>query len=142
MYGLPEPTASWNGQNDFGVQPQPSAEQGVLCCKRSFMQQKTYLAMFFENIKIRLKSGRTLTGLKRLVRWINPYTAVCGWICSLTDNGGWTFPCSMKRKRPFPLCGEVGTCPYGSRMDVVKMTHQRITSESGCKITALSWAVE
>ena len=45
---------SINGQSDFGGQPQPSAEQGVLCCKRSFMQQKTYLAMFPENIKIRL----------------------------------------------------------------------------------------
>jgi len=40
-------TASMNRQTDFGGQPQPSAEQGVLCCKRSFVQQKTYLAMFW-----------------------------------------------------------------------------------------------
>ena len=39
-------TASMNRQTDFGGQPQPSAEQGVLCCKRSFVLQKTYLAMF------------------------------------------------------------------------------------------------
>ena len=42
---------SINGQSDFGGQPQPSAEQGVFCCKRSFMQQKTYLAMFLRTLK-------------------------------------------------------------------------------------------
>ena len=48
------PTAVWMGRPTSEVSPKPSAEQGVLCCKRSFMQQKTYLAMFPENIKIRL----------------------------------------------------------------------------------------
>lgn len=41
------PTARLNGQADFGGQPQPSAEQGVLSCSRSFERCKTYLAVFW-----------------------------------------------------------------------------------------------
>jgi hypothetical protein len=41
------PTARLNGQADFGGQPQPSAEQGVLSCSRSFERRKTYLAVFW-----------------------------------------------------------------------------------------------
>ena len=37
-------TASMDRLTDFGGQPKPSAEQGVLCCKRSFVLQKTYFA--------------------------------------------------------------------------------------------------
>lgn len=53
VYGLPPssihflPTARLNGQADFGGQPQPSAEQGVLSGSRSFERRKTYLAVFW-----------------------------------------------------------------------------------------------
>ena len=85
---------SINGQSDFGGQPQPSAEQGVLCCKRSFMQQKTYLAM----------SGRALTGLKDWSDELLPAPLYAVGLVLSTDLGGWTSLCSVKRKRPFPPC--------------------------------------
>lgn len=45
------PTARLDGQTDFGGQPQPSAEQGVLSGSRSFERRKTYLAVFWRTHK-------------------------------------------------------------------------------------------
>jgi len=45
------PTARLNGQADFGGQPQPSAEQGVLSGSQSFERRKTYLAVFWRTHK-------------------------------------------------------------------------------------------
>lgn len=40
------------------------------------------------------------------------------------------------------MAGEVETCPFGVGGHVGCCTRQCIKSESGCKITAISWAVE
>ena len=45
------PTACLDGLADFGGQPQPSAEQGVLSGSRSFERRKTYLAVFLRTHK-------------------------------------------------------------------------------------------
>ena len=60
--------------------------------------------MFFENIKIRLKSGRTLTGLRDRSDGLLPLPQKAVGLVLSTDIGGWTSLCSVKRKRPFPPC--------------------------------------
>ena len=61
--------------------------------------------MFPENIKIRLKSGRALTGLKDGSDGLLPIPLDAVGLAHSTAEGGWTSLCSMKRKRPFPLGG-------------------------------------
>ena len=43
-------------------------------------------------------------------------TALAVGIVLLHRFCGWTSPCSVKRKRPFPHGGEAETCPYGQWM--------------------------
>ena len=49
---------------------------------------------------------------------------------------GWTFLCSLKRKRPPSLCKADETCPFGSAVCEVYAVRQHVASLTGCKITA------
>ena len=69
--------------------------------------------MFPENIKIRLKSGRALTGLKDKSDGLLPLPLYAVGLVQLTAASGWTSLCSVKRRRPFPLGGRGWNLPIG-----------------------------
>ena len=100
-----------DGQTDFGGQPQALGRARGFERLTLFWAAQNIPCYVLENIKIRLLKRTCSDRSKRQVRWITPYTAECGWISSLYRHWRLDFPCSMKRKRPFPLGGRGWNLP-------------------------------
>lgn len=73
-----QPTASMNRHDDFGVKHQSLGRARSFLLQTQFRAAENIPCYVLWNINIRQKSGHTLTSLKRQVRCIIPYTAVCG----------------------------------------------------------------
>ena len=63
-----QPTASMNRHDDFGVKHQSLGRARSFLLQTQFRAAENIPCYVLGNIKIRMNGGRSLTGLKRLVR--------------------------------------------------------------------------